>query len=470
MEERPLIDGDLIGRPDEAVASPWDGRIVGQVAKTETSHLEEAVAAAHRVFESWRTSTNKTRQTLLTNTAEKVKQDAEDLANLLVGEIGKPITLARAEVARLAVTFELAAKELETWNPEPIDLGPDLRAKNYTCESHRLPRGVALAIAPYNWPYNLAAHKLAPALATGNTVVLKPSPRARLSSFRLGRLLGEIWPKGVVNVVDAAPPEIQAAIADPRVRLVSFTGSEAVGWQIKTSAPPEKPVILELGGDAAAIVLADADIEDAAAKLAFGAFAYAGQICISVQRILVAVEAYEEFKAAFLAATSRLGVGDPEDPSTVCGPLISSDAADRIERLIQEAVDLGATCLTEVNRAKNLMAPAVLERVPPEAALAKDEAFGPVVFLQPIDDVQAAIETVNHSRFGLQAAIFTNSEPAIQAAIQTLEVGSLVVNDSPSTRFDAYPYGGVKRSGFGREGVRAAMETYSEPKSILRSS
>ena len=397
--------------------------------------------------------------------AARVRESRSELAELLVGEIGKPIALAEGEVDRLALTFELAGQAGPGFGREELPLDFDPRGKGYRCKVERFPLGVVLAIVPYNWPYNLTAHKLAPALATGNTIVVKPSPQALLSTYALVKLVHEAGaPAGAVNVVDAPVGAVQRACQDRRVRMVSFTGSDAVGWPLKAALPPETKCVLELGGDASAVVFADADLDWAAARLVAGAYGYAGQICISIQHAWVERSIYDGFAVKLAELVARCRSGDPADRLTICGPMISAAAADRVEAWIEEAVATGGKVLAGGGRRGNLIAPTLLADVSGNVRLAKSEVFGPVLTIAPFDSVKAAIEQVNSSPYGLQAGVFTANSDTAEACYRGIDAGAVIVNDYPTLRFDNMPYGGVKRSGFGREGVRSAMLEMTEPK------
>lgn len=465
-----LIDGHFVGGPcDQATAkavmrAPWGGSVVGVAAEGGFAELRGCVDAATSAFETWRFAPRHERQRLLRRVAALVRERAEELARLLCREVGKPIGLARGEVARLAVTFDVAADLLATWGLEsrPADL--DARGEDARIVVERRPRGTILGIVPYNWPYNLAAHKLAPALATGNTVVLKASPLAPLCTLELGRLLHEAGaPPGVVNVWNGPTEDADRILDDPRIAMLSFTGSEKVGWALKRRLW-DRPVTLELGGDARAIVMPDADLDRAARLIALGGYGYAGQICISIQHVLVHASVYEPFRERLARETRDLPTGDPEDEATVCGPLISAEAAARIRGWIEGS---GATVVAGGGGEGNLVRPTLLEDVPPTCALATEEAFAPVMALSRFETLEEAAAHVNASRFGIQAGLFTRDLAVAERAFRLLEVGGLVVNDSPSLRFDVMPYGGVRRSGFGREGLREAMDEMTTPKTLV---
>lgn len=476
-----LINGCFVGGVcDQAVGkqvvrAPYDGAIVGTAAEGDERDLRAAVDAAHDAFGSWRHSPRRERQALLRRIGTLVRERQAELVDLLSREVGKPIVWSEGEVLRLAITFEAAADEVSRFGFENLPLDNDPRGDDYRLRIERFPIGVILGIVPYNWPFNLAAHKLAPALATGNTVVLKPSQQAPLSTLALVRLIHEAGcPPGVVNGVNVASPHVLPIARDPRVKMVSFTGSPAVGWMLKRELA-EKRVSLELGGDATAIVHVDADLDWAIPRIITGKFGYAGQICIAIQHVLVHRSRLDETKKRLIEQTRVCPWGDPLDRATVCGPLISKDAADKVRAWIEEAASLGGTILARADEAarigigsgETLVPPTLIENVPEGAKLAGEEVFGPVLTLAAYDDLDVAFGRVNASRYGIHAGIFTHDLRVAERAFRELEVGGVIVNDYPTLRFDTMPYGGVKQSGFGREGVRYAMEEMTEPKAMV---
>jgi len=331
----------------------------------------------------------------------------------------------------------------------------------------RFPVGPTAAITPFNFPLNLALHKVAPAIAAGNPVILKPSPRTPLTADLLARAVeASGWPKKAFSLVHADPEVARSLWTDERIRCVSFTGSDAVGWKIKEEAAKKK-VILELGGNAAAIVCADADWKGAAEKLATAAFAYAGQVCIKAQRLFVAREVYDRFREAFLEASRKIEPKDPEDPTAVLGPMIDEASAKRVEAWVEEAREEGAEILLPLKREGARIWPVVATRVPAGAKIRDREIFGPVATLEPFDDLQDAIREANNTRYGLQASVFTRDIGRIWEAFEGLEVGGVIVNEPPTVRIDNFPYGGTKASGSGREGIRYAIEEMTEPRVLF---
>jgi acyl-CoA reductase-like NAD-dependent aldehyde dehydrogenase len=468
-----LIDGHFIGGAcDQSVGkvqiyAPYDGKLVGTAAEGGMSEAMAAVSAAHDAFKSYSKSPASERKQLLARIAQSVRDRADELAQLLTLEVGKPITWSQGEVSRLAITFDLAAGLTEGYGSETMRLDFDPRGKDYTCRVERFPVGPILCIVPYNWPFNLAAHKIAPALATGNTVVLKPSDLAPLSTFTLARIIHEAGcPPGVLNAI-LVPPAITEKIAlNERVKMVSFTGSPGVGWHLKKLLW-DKKVTLELGGDASAIICEDADLDWAIPRLVAGGYGYSGQICIAIQHVLVHESRYDEVRAKLIEGTNSCPTGDPARPETVCGPMISDASADRIMDFIDEALKGGAKIIAGGKREGNLIWPTLIESVPEGVKLDREEMFGPVLTIRPFKSLDEAIHRVNKSQYGIQCGVFTHDRETADKAYQDLEVGGVIINDFPTLRFDNFPYGGVKRSGFGREGVSFAMAEMTEPKTLV---
>lgn len=468
-----LIAGHFIGGPcDQAVSksvikNPWSGSVFGTAAEGGQNEADAALASAVDSFPGWSRSSPSDRSSLLKKIASAIRERREELANLLVGEVGKPITWAQGEVDRMAVTFDLSAQAALEIGPFPQDLSYDKRGKDYQGSWRRIPVGPMLCITPWNWPFNLGAHKIGPALAVGNTIVLKPSSLSPVSTLSLARLIHECGcPPGVLNAINV-PGKIAERIAqDPRIKKVSFTGSPEVGWRLKELLPKKK-VTLELGGDASVLVLKDANLQWAAERTAASAYGYAGQVCISAQHAMAEESVYENFKTKLIEETENCPTGDPRDPKSVCGPLIDKDAADRVETWIEEAIAQGAKPLVRGKREGNTIWPTLLEDVPLESKLGCQEVFGPVLTIASFKSIDEGIQRINRSLYGIHASLFTNDAQAIERAERDIEVGGVVINDFPTLRFDDMPYGGVKESGFGREGVRFAIEEMSESKSLV---
>ena len=449
------------------VRSPWSGELLGRVAKAGPAEVERAIAAAAAGFEETRALPGHRRAEILRSIRDALERRKEEVARAIVAEAGKPVRFAQAEVERGLTTLRLASEEATRLEGEvvPVDIEP--RGEGAFCAVRRFAVGPVTAITPFNFPLNLALHKVAPALAVGNPVILKPSPRTPLTADLLARAVeGSGWPRRAFSLVHADPDVARPLWVDDRVRCVSFTGSDAVGWKIKEEAARKK-VVLELGGNAAAIVCEDADVEDAAARLATAAFAYAGQVCIKAQRLFVARPIYERFASAFVSAAKKIEPADPAQASTVLGPMIDADNAVRVYSWVAEAEAAGAKLLLRPRREGSRLSPAVAESVPDGAKIVEREVFGPVATLEPYDDFEAAVAAANDTAFGLQASVFTRDIGRAMRAFERLEVGGVIVNEAPTMRIDNFPYGGTKASGFGREGVRYAMEEMTEPRVLF---
>ncbi len=467
----PFINGahlPLAGRATDPVLAPFTGQPVAEVAQATAADFEAAVAAAEAGFRAMRALPRHARRDLLVRIADCLTRDRQALATELAVSCGKPITQALGELDRAILTFSLAADEARRFGGEVVPLDVDPRTVKMTGMVHRFPVGPISAITPFNFPLNLLAHKVAPALAVGTSLVVKPPPQCPQLAFRLGAILAECGaPAGAYNVLHLPIPLAERLATDPRFAMLTFTGSPVVGWHLKNVAGKKK-VALELGGNAAAVVHEDVpDLGAVARRLAVGAYSYAGQVCIKVQRILVHQPVYQRFCDEFVAASAALACGDPLDPKTVVGPMIDRGAADRVEQWTQEAVAAGSEGLLAPRRSGNVLTPGILARVPREAKVSCKEVFGPVTIVAPYAGFDEALAQVNDSDFGLQAGVFTQDVTRIFQAFRTLEVGGVIANDFPTLRVDNYPYGGVKDSGFGREGVRYAMEEMSEPRMLV---
>lgn len=462
-----VINGQLVGTPDTDVVAPYDQRVIGKVPAGDERDIDKAIEAADAAFATWRTSPRRDRQELLRAIAQGVRDNEEELCDLLIHEIGKPHSAAAGEVMRLALTFDLAADFLNEPSGELFAADYDPRGDDYVIRTERFPRGPVLGIVPWNWPFNLAAHKIAPALAAGNTLIIKPSRQSALSTMVLGELIHECGcPTGVVNTVNVSGSVAGEAAKDDRVKFVSFTGSMGVGWNLRAEVA-DKPVSLELGGDAFAVVHKDADLDFAVEQLVSGAFAYAGQICISIQHVLAHEAIYEELRDRLVSHTESQASGDPANKETLVGPVITDDDAERIADWISEAEERGANVLCGGSRTARVIEPTWVENVPEDAKLGCQEVFGPVGTLARFSDLGEAIARVNRSEYGLQSAIFTRSIPDAERFYRDVETGGVIVGDFPTLRFDAMPYGGMKRSGNGREGIRYAYEEMTEPKVMV---
>src|SRR5690554_2269872 len=462
-----LADGWAQRDAQTEVRDPEDGSVIDSVPRASAKDMEDAVAAAVEGAEVARRLPVHARIDVLTKAAMTVERELEEFARTIAREGVKTIREARKEVARAATTLRLSAEEARRIQGQTIPFDQAPGSENRTGYYRLEPVGVVGAITPYNDPLNLVAHKVGPAIAAGNAVVLKPDSKTPLSALKLAKALHDAGlPDGVLQVVTGDGREVgNVLVRDPRVRLISFTGGKATGEAIVREAGLKK-VAMELGSNAPVIALGDADLEHAVESSVSGAFWAAGQNCLHVQRLLVHRGVYEEFKERFVAAAEEYRLGPKLDESTDMGPLISEEHARKVERMVERAVDQGATLLTGGTRDGTRMAPTVIEGVPDDGELALDEVYGPVTLLRPVDSLQEAISVANAVDFGLQAGIFTNDLDAAHAAIAELRYGGVMVNDSTDYRIDAMPFGGFKGSGLGREGVAFAVQDMTEPKVV----
>ncbi|MHA6763145.1 aldehyde dehydrogenase family protein [Streptacidiphilus sp. PAMC 29251] len=448
------------------VHHPWDGSLVGTVSVPTEAQVEAAVAAAVAVQDEFAATPAYVRAAALDHVARRLTERTEELARLITAENGKPIKWARGEIGRAASVFRWAAEEARRFNSgEGQRLDTDAGGTGRLAITRRFTRGVVLGIAPFNFPLNLVAHKVAPAIAVGAPIILKPAPATPLSALALGEILAETdLPAGSWSVLPVANDRMPALVQDPRLPVISFTGSDKVGYQILDSVP-RKHVTLELGGNAAAVVLADwsseADLEWAATRIATFANYQGGQSCISVQRVIADSTVYDRLVEKVVAKVGAQVTGDPSDDAVDVGPLVNEDAAKRVESWVDEAVAAGAVLHAGGKRDGASYAPTVLSEVPAGVTLATEEVFGPVLTLTRADGVDAAFALVNDSKFGLQAGVFTHDVQTAFKAHRVLEVGGVIIGDAPSYRADQMPYGGVKDSGTGREGVAFAMTDYT---------
>jgi glyceraldehyde-3-phosphate dehydrogenase (NADP+) len=464
MNEHPFLVGGDRRTSDVKVEirNPYNQEPIAVVNYASAQDAGEAIARAAAAFETTRRLPSYTRADLLRRVASLLAEHKEEVAALIMLEAGKPIRDARTEVNRAVGTLTIAAEEAKRIGGELIPLDWAVGSENRWAAVRRFPIGPILGITPFNFPLNLVAHKIAPAMASGNPIIIKPAPQTPLSALRLGELVQEAgWPSDALSVLPCLNDVAGQMVTDDRVKKLTFTGSAAVGWMLKAQVPKKK-VTLELGGNAGVIVESDADLEYAAKRCVAGGFAYAGQTCISVQRILVHDDVYEPFLAKLLEGVQNLVVGDPQDERTDLGPMISMSAAGRAESWVREAVQAGAGMLAGGVRSGALFMPTVLTDVRPDAKVSCEEIFAPVVVVSRYAQFEDALRRVNESRYGLQAGLFTHDVNRIYRAYNELEVGGVVVNDVPSYRADHVPYGGVKESGFGREGVRSAIEEMTE--------
>ncbi len=447
---------------DLAVTDKYTGEVATRVAMADTAAIDRAIGAADAAREAVREMAAYERQAVLQHCVARFTERREELAMALCIEAGKPIKDARGEVARLIDTFRIAAEEAVRIYGEVLPMDISARARGYAGMWKRVPIGPCSFISPFNFPLNLAAHKIAPAIAAGCPFVLKPASLTPIGALIIGEVLAETdLPRGSFSILPCRREGADLFTTDQRLKLLSFTGSPAVGWALKAKAGKKK-VVLELGGNAAVIVDEDADLDDAVSRIIVGAFYQSGQSCIGVQRILVHEALYEVFRERLVSATRALRMGDPLDEATFIGPIISEQEAQRLEAWIAAAVDAGGRLLCGGGREGAMLEATLLEDVPRDQALVRQEAFGPVAVLSRFSSFHQALDEVNDSVFGLQAGLFTRDLYKAQRAWDQLEVGGVVIGDVPSWRVDHMPYGGVKESGLGREGLRFAIEDMTE--------
>jgi acyl-CoA reductase-like NAD-dependent aldehyde dehydrogenase len=463
-----LVDGKWVAEGDELeIRAPWDGSPVGRVFQGRREHAEAAIRACVKAFSTTRRLPAFERQRVLRRVAENIAERKLEFAHTLAQEAGKPIKAARTEVERAIFTFHVAAEESTRIYGEYLPLDWQEFTAGRWGIVRRFPIGPMAGITPFNFPLNLVAHKVAPAIAAGCSMVIKPAPQTPLSALLLAEAVQQAgWPDGALNVLPLSNEDAGLLVTDDRLKLISFTGSAPVGWEIKRRAGKKK-VVLELGGNAGVIVHNDADIAYAAERCVAGGFAYAGQTCISVQRILVERSVCGKFTDLLLGGVKNLKLGDPLDESTDIGPLIRESDAVRAAEWVQEAVRGGARLLCGGQRRGSMLEPAVLTGTRPEMKVSCQEIFAPVVIIEPYDDFQDAVRQINNSAYGLQAGVFTRDVKSLFEAYEELEVGALVAGDVPSFRIDHMPYGGVKDSGLGREGLRYAIEEMTEPRLLV---
>lgn len=457
-----LANEAVFANEDLDVIDKFSGEVVYKVAMADEDAIDQAIAQAVAAEHAMAAMPAWQRQEILAHCVARFQERAEELAQALCIEAGKPINDSRGEVTRLIETFKIAAEEAVRFGGEYMPLDRSPRTTGYTSITKRVPVGACSFISPFNFPLNLAAHKIAPAIAAGCPFVLKPASLTPIGALIIGETLAECdLPKGAFSILPCRRDGARLFSEDERLKLLSFTGSPQVGWALKAMAGKKK-VVLELGGNAACLVDEDSDLDDAVKRIVIGAFYQSGQSCIGVQRILIHEKIYAAFRDKLVSATKKLQMGDPKEEKTFIGPLITEKEAIRLEEWISSALDKGATLLCGGRRNGALLEATLLEKVAKEADICRLEAFGPVAVLAPFSDFKEALADINDSSFGLQAGIFTRDLYKAQLAWDTLEVGGVVIGDIPSWRADQMPYGGIKDSGLGREGIRYAMEDMSE--------
>ena len=462
LANRPELSSDRL-----EVTDKYSGEVAYRVAMADAAMIDRAIGAAVQAAGPMRRMPPYERQAVLNHCVDRFTERFDELARSLCIEAGKPIKDSRGEVTRLIDTFRIAAEESVRIHGEVMNLEISPRARGYRGMFKRVPIGPCSFISPFNFPLNLAAHKVAPAIAVGCPFVLKPASRTPVGALTIGEILAETdLPTGAFSILPCHRDGADLFTTDDRLKLLSFTGSPAVGWDLKARAGKKK-VVLELGGNAACVVDADTDLKDATQRIVFGAFYQSGQSCIGVQRVLIHDSIYDDLRDRLVEATVALVAGDPKDETTFIGPMISEQEAARLESWITAAMNAGGKLLCGGRREGAMLEATLLEDVPKNQPLCAQEAFGPVAVLSRFSRFQDALDEVNDSVFGLQAGIFTRDIYKIQQAWDELEVGGVVIGDVPSWRVDNMPYGGVKDSGLGREGVRFAMEDMTEIRNLV---
>ncbi len=459
-----LASAPVFANEDLEVTDKYSGEVATRVALADAKAIDAGIAAAVKTQHAMQQFPPYKRQEVLNHCVARFKERFEEIALALCIEAGKPIKDSRGEVSRLIDTFRVGAEEAVRIGGEVMNLEISARAKGYRGMWKREPIGPCSLISPFNFPLNLAAHKIAPAIAAGCTWVMKPASRTPIGALIIGEILAETdLPKGAFSILPAHREGADLFTVDPRLKLLSFTGSPGVGWELKAKAGAKK-VVLELGGNAACIVDADQrdNLDRVIDRLIFGGFYQSGQSCIHVQRVLVHALLYDEVKTRFVDAAKKLKMGDPKDEDTFVGPMISEGEAKRLHQWIGSAAKAGGRILCGGNRDGAMLEATIVENVPAGQALADEEAFGPAVVFQKFEKFDDALAVINDSKFGLQAGIFTNDIHRAMHAWDVLEVGGVVIGDVPSWRVDNMPYGGVKDSGLGREGVKFAIEDMTE--------
>ena len=469
MEQKKILIGGqwIKGGGSITVSSPHSGEPLAEVASADANELSQAVENSLSAAGEMRRLARFETANGLRKLAAGIESRKTEFIDSIVAESAKPVRYARGEVNRAIATFSWAAGEAERSSGEvvPVDTQPPGRGK--AAYTMRIPRGVIYGITPFNFPLNLVAHKVAPALASGNSIIIKPSDRTPLTSLLLGEVFMESGlPLAALQVVPMDVKHIDAVYTDERIKMISFTGSAPIGWAIKAKAA-KKFVTLELGGNAAVIVDETADVEDSLKKSLVGAFAYSGQVCISVQRLYIHEKLFETWTSRFVEGAAKLKKGDPADEETQLNVMIDEAAAKRAEEWIGEAIDHGARLLCGGGRKGKMLDAAVLTNTTPEMKVVAEEAFAPLAVVEPFSRFEDAVEMANHGKYGLQAGGFSRDLGNVEYAAENLEYGGVIINDVPTFRVDNMPYGGVKDSGFGREGVRYAMEEMTEPRLIV---
>jgi glyceraldehyde-3-phosphate dehydrogenase (NADP+) len=462
------LAGSWVESPNELIVeNPFDGSTVGTTYLATRDQLEAATRAATDVFPTFSRMPTFDRVALLKDLAAKMREHRQELIQLVSKEAGKPINEATVEVDRGAFTIDTSAEEAKRIAGEVIPLDLLASSKGRYGIVRRFPIGPVAGISPFNFPLNLAIHKVGPAIASGNPIVLKPPTLTPLTMLFIARLADDVGlPKGALSVLPMDRETGDSLVSDDRFKLLSFTGSPDVGWKMKANAGMKK-VVLELGGNAGVLIDDGADLDFAATRIRMGAFSYAGQVCISVQRVFIHESRYEEMKDRIVAGAASLTYGDPLDASTELGPMIDEKNARRAQQWVDDAVVDGATVLTGGKADGRFFQPTVIENAPRQSFVCSREAFAPLVTIFPVKDFAEGIRQLNDSEYGLQAGIFTNRLEHALTAFDNVEAGGVIINDVPTYRIDHMPYGGVKSSGLSREGVRYTIEDMTEPRLMV---
>ena len=449
------------------VVNPFTGEAFAEVCLADSDEINQAINLAEKAFIKTRVLPAYKRSQICAEVARSISNRSEEFATTIAKESGKPLIYARTEVARSVSTFEIASQEALRLDGEMLTLDITESARGKAGLTRRFPIGPIAGISPFNFPLNLVAHKVAPALACGNPIIIKPASSTPLTALLLGEVVKNTeCIEGSLSVIPCTSTNATPLIEDPRLKMITFTGSPNVGWGIKQRAGRKK-VVLELGGNAGVIIEPDAEIEIAAKKIAFGAFVYSGQVCISIQRVYVHNSKYNEFLKNLITETKKFKSGDPLDEKVTMGPMIDRENAERIESWVNEAVSAGAKILLGGKRDNTYYPPTILTEVNSKLPVACSEAFGPILIINSYTDFNEAIKAVNDTDFGLQAGIFTNQMNKALGAFNELDVGGVVINDIPTFRVDNMPYGGIKNSGFGREGIKYSLQEMTEIKLLV---
>lgn len=472
MPEKFLITDKLVSSDKvKQIINPYTNEITGEVYTANEGHFKDSVNYLSEVFEEYRKLPVYKKYELLSRISQKILQKKNELAKLITDETGKPIKFSQVEVDRAILTFRLGAEESSRIEGEVLSLDLLKGSENKTGIVKRFPLGLILGITPWNFPVNLVAHKVSPALASSNVIMLKPASASMLCGIEIGKIIFDAcWETGLtytpINVVTLSGSDLDRHVSDSRIKLISFTGSSDIGWQLKKKSERQK-VSLELGGNAGVIVNHDADIDSAAAKITIGGFSQAGQSCISVQRVYIHEKIYEELRQKLIEETKKIKYGNPYDEDTITGPMINEDEAKRAEKWIKEAGQNGAEILTGGGRDGAVIEPTIIENAPNNVNVKCSEVFAPVITIEKFSDYNTAVAEINNSRFGLQAAVFTDSMSDIMYAYNNIHTGGVIINEASAYRMDAMPYGGVKDSGNTREGVRYAIKEMTEEKILV---